>query len=213
MLKHRLVFGILMTMFFIAIVIFDGWIDGSLTASQADDKPVQATVFCLLIALLAIPAQLELSKLAAAKNLHIFIPITITASILFATKGYLLQFIDIRPDIYLIFLTTFVLFALLLYQYFFYKTSSVLANCGAGYFSILYLGLLSSFCLSIRIDFGLWHLFSHRALSFRFSHPVAHSPCIPFVPLCPPWSHAHFGFLSGSNFLPPCSTNLLKNST
>ncbi len=159
MLKHRLVFGILMTAFFIAIVIFDGWIDGSLTASHADDKKIQATVFCLLIALLAIPAQLELSKLAAAKNLHIFTPLTIIASILFATKDYLLQFINIRPDIYLIFLTTFVLFALLLYQYFFYKTSSVLANCGAGYFSILYLGLLSSFCLTIRIDLGLWHLF------------------------------------------------------
>ena len=158
MLKHRLFFGILMTAFFIAVVIFGGWLDGSLTVAKADDKPIQGTVFCLLIALLAIPAQLELSKLAAAKNLRIFTPVTIFSSILFATYGYLLQFIEIRPDTYLIFLSAFVLFALLVYQYIFNKTSAVLANCGASYFSILYLGLLSSFCVSMRIKFGLWHL-------------------------------------------------------
>ena len=158
MLKHRLFFGILMTVLFIAVVIFDGWLDGSLTAAQTDDKPIQGTVFCLLIALLAIPAQLELSKLAAAKNLRIFTPVTIISSILFATSGYLQQFIEIRPDTYIIFLSAFVLFALLLYQYIFYKTSAVLANCGAGYFSILYLGLLSSFCVRMRLEFGLWPL-------------------------------------------------------
>ena len=158
MLKHRLVFGILMTVLFIAVVIFDGWLDGSLTAAQTDDKPIQGTVFCLLIALLAIPAQLELSKLAAAKNLRIFTPVTIISAILFATSGYLQQFIEIRPDTYIIFLSAFVLFALLLYQYIFYKTSAVLANCGAGYFSILYLGLLSSFCVRMWLDFGLWPL-------------------------------------------------------
>jgi phosphatidate cytidylyltransferase len=158
MLKHRLFFGILMTVIFIAIVIFDGWIDGSLTASQTDDKSTQATLFCLLIVLLTIPAQLELSKLAAAKNVQIFTPVTIIASILFATKGYLLQFVNIQPETYLIFLTTFTLFALLLYQYKSNKVTSVLANCGASYFSILYLGLLTSFCLEIRLEFGLWHL-------------------------------------------------------
>jgi phosphatidate cytidylyltransferase len=158
MLKHRLFFGILMSVLFIAVVIFDGWMDGSLTAGRADDKPIQGTVFCLLIALLAIPAQLELSKLAAAKNLHIFTPVSIIASILFATNGYLLQFIPVQPETYLISLSTLVLFALLLYQYIFNNTSSVLANCGASYFSILYLGLLSGFCVTMRLEFGLWHL-------------------------------------------------------
>ena len=158
MLKYRLFFGILMTAFFIAVVVFDGWLDGSLTADQTDDKPIQGTVFCLLIVMLAIPAQLELSKLAATKNLRIFTPVTIISSILFATNGYLQQFIEIRPDTYLIFLSAFVLFALLLYQYIFNKVSGVLANCGASYFSILYLGLLSSFCVDIRLEFGLWHL-------------------------------------------------------
>ena len=152
-----------MTVFFTAVVIFDGWLDGSLTASVADDRAVQGTVFCILIVLLAIPAQLELSKLAAAKNLKIFIPVSIIASILFATSRYWQQeywqrIIEIRPDTYLIFLSAFVLLTLLLYQYISNGTSGVLANCGASYFSILYLGLLSSFCVSMRLEFGLWHL-------------------------------------------------------
>ena len=152
-----------MTVFFTAVVIFDGWLDGSLTASVADDRAVQGTVFCILIVLLAIPAQLELSKLAAAKNLKIFIPVSIIASILFATSRYWQQeywqrIIEIRPDTYLIFLSAFVLLALLLYQYISSGTSGVLANCGASYFSILYLGLLSSFCVSMRLEFGLWPL-------------------------------------------------------
>ena len=117
MLKHRLFFGILMSVLIIAVVIFDGWLDGSITALADDDKPIQGTVFCILIALLAIPAQFELSKLAAAKNLNVFLPVSIISSILFATNSYLLQFINIRPETYLIFLSVFVLFALLLYQY------------------------------------------------------------------------------------------------
>lgn len=158
MLKHRLVFGILMSVLFIAVVVFDGWLDGSITALADDDKPIQGTIFCLLLAMLAIPAQLELSKLAAAKNLKVFLPVSIISSILFATNRYLLQFINIRPETYLIFLSAFVLFALLLYQYLFHSTSGLLANCGVSYFSILYLGLLSSFCINMRLEFGPWHL-------------------------------------------------------
>ncbi len=158
MLKYRLLFGTLMTVFFTAVVIFDGWIDGSLTASVADDKPVQATFLCILIALLLIPAQLELSKLAVAKNLKIFTPISIIASILFATCWYWPQLVEISPPIYLLFLSAFSLLVLLLTQYIRYGTSAVLANCGANYFSIIYLGLLSAFCVVIRIDLGPWPL-------------------------------------------------------
>ena len=152
-----------MTAFFTAVVIFDGWIDGSLTASIADDKPIQGTVFCILIALLAIPAQLELARLAAAKRLKIFIPVSTIASIFFATyrywqQEYWHQFVVIRPETYLIFLSVLVLLSLILYQYISYGTSGVLANCGANYFSILYLGLLSSFLVAMRLELGLWHL-------------------------------------------------------
>jgi len=158
MLKYRLLFGTLMTVFFTAIVILDGWMDGSLTTSLADDKPVQGTILCILIALLVIPAQLELSKLAAAKGLKIFTPVSITASILFASSWYWPQLTEIPPQIYLLFLSAFSLMGLLLYQYFRHGTSAVLANCGANYFSISYLGLLAAFVLAVRIDFGLWPL-------------------------------------------------------
>jgi phosphatidate cytidylyltransferase len=158
MLKYRLVFGTLMTALFAAIVIFDGRLDGTLTASAADDKPLRGTIICILIALLVIPAHLELSKLAAAKNLKILSPVTIIASILFATSWYWPQLVEISPAIYLSFLSAFSLLALFLYQYFRYGTSGVLANCGASYFSIIYLGLLGAFALGVRIDFGPWAL-------------------------------------------------------
>ena len=158
MLKYRLLFGTLMTVFFTGVAVFDGWLDGYMPTSVTGDKPVQGTLLCILVTLLAIPAQLELSKLAAAKNLKIFVPVSITASILFATCWYWQQLIKIPLETYLIFLSTFVLLALLLYQYVRHGTSAVLANCGANYFSILYLGLLSSFCVATRIEFGLWPL-------------------------------------------------------
>ncbi len=147
-----------MTAFFTAVVVLDGWIDGSLTASPVDDKPVQGTILCILIALLVIPAQLELSKLAAVKDLKIFSLVAIIASILFATSWYWQQLVEISPAIYFSFLSAFTLLGLFLYQYIRYGTSEVLANCGASYFSIIYLGLLGAFALAVRIDFGPWAL-------------------------------------------------------
>jgi phosphatidate cytidylyltransferase len=158
MLRYRLLFGTLMTLVFTAVVIFDGWLDGSLTSVATDDKPIHGTIFCLLVILLIIPAQFELSRLAAAKNLKIFLPVTITASILFAANRYLQQFVEYPTGTYFSLLAAFVLLALLLYQYKRHGTSAVIANCGANYFSILYLGLLSGFCIAIRIEFGLWPL-------------------------------------------------------
>jgi len=146
-----------MTAFFTAVVIVDGWLDGSLTTSAAD-KDVQGTAFCALVALLAIPAQIELSRLAAAKGLKIFLPVSIVGSVLLATARYWPQLVEFPLETYLVLLSAFVLLALVLYQYLSCGTSGVLANCGANYFSIAYLGLLSSFCVTIRIEFGLWHL-------------------------------------------------------
>jgi len=59
---------------------------------------------------------------------------------------------------YLLLLSALALLATVLHQYISYGTTGVLANCGATCFSIAYLGLLSSFCVTIRIEFGLWHL-------------------------------------------------------
>ena len=158
MLKYRLLYGTLMTVFFTAVVIFDGWMDGSLTASPAGDRTVQGTLLFILIVVLIIVGQLELSRLAAAKKLKIFTPVSIIASILFAGTWYWPQLIEIPPLLYLFFVSAFSLFGLLLYQYFRYGTSEVIANCGVNYFSIVYLGLLSGFVLAVRIDFGLWPL-------------------------------------------------------
>ena len=173
MLKYRLFFGTLMTVVFTAIVIFDGWMDGSLSVSIADDKPVQGTILGILIAVLIILAQLEFSNLAAARNLMIFTPVSTIASILLAGTWYwpqLLMTMDngrwmmdvprassLVPLIPL-FVSAFALLGLLLYQYACYGATAVLANCGANCFSIIYLGLLSGFVLAIRIDFGLWPL-------------------------------------------------------
>jgi phosphatidate cytidylyltransferase len=143
---------------FICLVLLDGWADGSLTTSKTDDKQVQATIFCILVALLAIPANLEIAKLAAAKNIKIFTSVSIPFSILFATSWYWLAFIHISTGAYIVVLLTCMLMVLLLYQYLYYGVSSVLANCGANCFSILYLGLLSGFCIAVRVHFGLWWL-------------------------------------------------------
>ncbi len=157
MLKSRLIFGTLMTIVFTAVIILDGWLDGSLSAS-ATDKAVQATLLCILISVLTFPTQAEFAKLAAAKQLRIFIPVTIPASILFATSWYWLQFISLPPQACILGLSATTLFALFLYQYLRYGISAVIANCGANCFSIAYLGGLSSFVLAVRIDFGLWPL-------------------------------------------------------
>jgi len=147
-----------MTIGFVALVVFDGWLDGSLTQSIADDNSAQGIVLTVLVTLLVVPAQFELSKLAAAKNLRIFLPISIIASILLATWRFWQQFISFPPGICLLLFSSFVLFALILYQYARYGVSGILANCGVNCFSIWYLGLLSSFCVAIRIEFGTWPL-------------------------------------------------------
>lgn len=156
MVRHRLLFGTLMTLCFITLVVFDGWLDGSLTQSTEDDKPARGIIVPVLVALLAIPAQFELSKLAAAKNLRLFLPISVIASIVLATWRFWQQFIAFPAGMSLLLFSSFVLFALLLYQYTHYGASGILANCGVNCFSIGYLGLLSSFCVAIRIEFGMW---------------------------------------------------------
>jgi len=158
MLKYRLLFGILMTVLFTAIVIFDGWIDGSLTASTVDDKPLQGTILTILIAILIIPAQLEFTKLAAAKNLKVFTTVATISSILLAGTWYWPQFIEISTRDFLFFVLTFALLGLVLCQYLYYGTSGMLANCGASCLSIVYMGVLSGFVPAIRIDFGLWEV-------------------------------------------------------
>lgn len=147
-----------MTVAFIAIVVLDSWVAGSLTTSAINDTPVQGTVLFLLIAILAVPTHLEFSKLAAAKNLKVFPAVSIIASILLAGTWYWPQIISIPPEICIFLVLTFALLGLFLLQYLRYGTEGVLANCGINCLCIIYLGLLSGFFLAIRIDFGVWIL-------------------------------------------------------
>jgi len=158
MLKHRLFSGTLMTVFFTTVAILDGWLDGSLTPTVADDIPVQGTITTILIALLVIAAQSELAKLATSKGLILFKSFSTVASVLLATGWYWAQFFKISFGDCLPLLLAFLLAALFLYQYCSHGTRSVLANCGTNCFSILYLGLLGGFVTAVRIDFGLWQL-------------------------------------------------------
>jgi len=158
MLKHRLLFGTLMTTFFCGLVILDGWIDGSITATTGDDKAVQGTLLCVLIVLLMIPAQLELSKLAMVRKIRILTTVSTVGAILLATSWYWPQFVQLSQGIYLSLIGVFLLLGLLLNQYGKYGTCGVIGNCGASYFSAVYLGLLSSFILAVRIKYGLWPL-------------------------------------------------------
>jgi phosphatidate cytidylyltransferase len=158
MLKHRLFFGTLMTLFFTGLIILDGWFDGSLTSSTAT-RGIQGTILCLLVAILAIPAQFEIACLITRTGTKVFRPIVIIASILLATSWYWRQF---HPEplefhlYYLLFVSAFSLFALLLYQGLRFGATDAMANCAANFFAIFYLGFLSSFVLGVRIDFGIW---------------------------------------------------------
>jgi phosphatidate cytidylyltransferase len=147
-----------MTVFFTGLVILDGWLDGSIAAGRAGNNPVQGTLLCVLISVLILPAQFEMSRLLASKNLKLFVPISVAASILLASCWYLSGLVGVSPELYLVLVCSLMFLALLLCQYVSFGLSGVVANCGANCFSILYLGLFSAFVLAVRIDFGPWPL-------------------------------------------------------
>ena len=160
MLKHRLLFGTLMVAAFAGLMILDGYLDGSLTLAAAN-SPIQANILCLLIILLTIPAQLELAHLITRTGAKVFRPVVMAASILLATGWYWRQFSGKPLDFhlyYMLFVSAFSLFALLLQEGLRFGPGGAIANCSAGFFAVFYLGFLSGFVLGIRIDFGLWQL-------------------------------------------------------
>ncbi len=148
-----------MTVFFAALVIIGGRLDGGLTAS-VPDKPVQGTLLCILIALVMVPAQLELSSLIEKTGAKIFRSVVIIASILLATSWYWRQFCSSEPVkfhfLYVVFVAVFSLLGLFVYQGRRFGTTSVISNCAANYFAIFYLGLLAGFVPAIRVEFGVW---------------------------------------------------------
>ncbi len=161
MLKHRLIFGTLMTVIFAGIVLLDGWLSGSLTTSP-EPFPDERGSFCFfllcLVILFEVIGMLELSKLAAAKGLKILLPVSIPASILLVTSWFWGDdfggIIEMSSPLSM----AFAVMACFLYYRIRYGLSGVFANCGAACFAIVYLGVLGSFILAVRIAFGPWHL-------------------------------------------------------
>jgi phosphatidate cytidylyltransferase len=162
MLKHRLIFGLLMTAAFTGIILFDGWIDGSITTTPADNRAIQATLATLLIALVMGLGSLEFSKLAAAKNMLVMPVSSIFGVVVLSTSWFWLQSVPVPSRFEVLALVSMAIFlAVLLEQYVRKITNDVLPNCAASCMALAYLGIGGAFFLAVRIDFGLW-----QALSF-----------------------------------------------
>ncbi|MCU0913521.1 MAG: phosphatidate cytidylyltransferase [Planctomycetes bacterium] len=158
MLKHRLLFGTLMTVFLVGILLLDGWLDGSLTASTDDDRPIRATILAVLIAVVLCLGGIEFSRLAAAKGYMVLNPVAMIGLALLATLWYWPQFVAAAPNTFLPLLLALLLAAMLLQQQIRHGVNGVLANCGVSCFLLLYLGLLGAFVLGIRVDGGPWEV-------------------------------------------------------
>ncbi|HDS85530.1 MAG TPA: hypothetical protein ENN97_10095 [Phycisphaerales bacterium] len=158
MLKHRLAFGTLMILVFVGFVLLDGRLDGSLSA-EIPDKPVQATLFTLLAAMLMIPAQLELGNLVKQAGARLIYSVTIPVSILLATMPWWTQLIR-SPIFFEIFILIFPfsLLALFLIQAIQFGAGGTIRNISASFFSIIYLGLFCMFLVWIRVFWGVWIL-------------------------------------------------------
>jgi phosphatidate cytidylyltransferase len=170
MLKYRLIFGALMIVLFTGVVVFDGWLDGSLTGHGRGPVGVLTAV---LIAIVVIPAQIEITCLAARTGHNNFMLISLPASILLATTWLWMQLAGIyghemNSGIYVSMVCGLSVAAVFLYQAMKLGTAGVTGNCGASIFSILYLGMLMSFVLAIRVQFGALSL-----LMFVFTVKIA----------------------------------------
>ncbi len=161
MLKYRLLFGSIMSTIFVGLILLDGYLDGSLS-HQLPNKSVQATIFTILIALLAIPAQIELGNLIKQTGGHLFKSISIPVSMIFATSFYWLQMGAASETRIIVFLSllipAFSFLALFVAQALKFGTEGTIRNVSASFFSIIYLGFLCTFILGIRVMHGPWIL-------------------------------------------------------
>jgi phosphatidate cytidylyltransferase len=157
MLKHRLIFGAAMIILLSAMFYFDA----ALVFDFGQAK-IHGVILAFLIAVAAVGAQLEMSKMCRQKGVNIFLPIAIPCSILLSLSFFLGQFAPALNTTYfkaVFWLITFVLVAAIFLSFFYQAfrngTEGTIKNCGGTLLSILYLGLLSSFVMGIRIDFGI----------------------------------------------------------
>jgi len=158
MLRYRLIFGALMIVAFVGLVLLDGHLDGSLYG-RPDPDTIRGTLVCLLLMLLAVPAQWEMAGLIRRTGAKPFVVPATLGAILMATGVYWAQFSD-RPTSFALAWFAAVmagsLIAIWLWQAVRYGTEGTIHNVAANYFSIVYLGLLSSFVLALRLRWGPW---------------------------------------------------------
>ena len=147
-----------MTVVFTLIVLTDGWLDGAISPNPADNSAVQGTVLAGLIAVLIALAQIEFANLISLRKFNHFTLAATAGSILTATCWYWPQIIDVSPGRMLAYTLAGVTILFFLFQYFRHGTEGVVANCSAGLFSVIYLGIMSSFVLAVRIEFGVFEL-------------------------------------------------------
>lgn len=165
MLKYRLIFGILMAIGFLGLMVFDGYLDGTLTDSNSPATVKGSILFAFTI-IMVVPVLLELKKLFSKVSAVIFMPIAVISTMLIISGWYLFQFDFLRFGlnifqvqlIYIISVLVISFWLIFFYQGIRLAVDSVIANCGANLLAILYLGIFAGFILGIRIDFGLWPL-------------------------------------------------------
>jgi phosphatidate cytidylyltransferase len=148
MLKYRLLLGTIMVVGFAGLMLLDGRLDSSAT---------KGSILMAIVALVAIPANIEFAKLADSTGHKVFLPLTIPASIVAAGWLYFAQF-EFRIVFIEAILGGIFVGAIFFYQARKYGTTGVIANCGASLFAIAYLGGLSGFVVGIRVFFDAWTL-------------------------------------------------------
>ncbi|MCD4830261.1 MAG: phosphatidate cytidylyltransferase [Anaerohalosphaeraceae bacterium] len=158
MLRHRLIFGTLMVITLIGLLLFDAWIDGSIS-SQAPDAPVQGSLAMTLLCMVIVIGCFEIARLFKNIQAVIFRPVVIISSVLLAGTWYWSQFFTNPSGFISIYVPVVIVLSLLsffLYQNITIGCGRTIINCGANCLAILYLGGLACFLAAIRIEFGLW---------------------------------------------------------
>ena len=139
MLKRRLISGTFMTVVVAGLIIFDGWLDGSITSQTTDDKNIKGTLTVIFLIAVLILAQIELKKLTSAKGIRSCVIMNILASSVLGTVWYWTQFISVPLDISVMIIIAVSMLVLLFGRYFHDGIDGVIINSAVGLFTIIYL--------------------------------------------------------------------------
>jgi phosphatidate cytidylyltransferase len=115
--------------------------------------------------LLVAASEVELERLLASTGARVFRSVVIPFAVLFSIAWYIRQILPaIDLGHYFAYLAALSVMAVFLYQARKYSTKNVMENCGGNLFAILYIGVLASFVVGVRTEFGVW-----PALMFIFT--------------------------------------------